>query len=137
MPYRALVVLLGAAPCQRRASKAKAVPAGPAAGTEAILWGTEGSGSAPLRWLPGTIRVAPFSSVKSVIIHMRLAAAIGASACLADEGSTAEPALRRASDGRGEGLPARCGLGIHHWSMWSGMVPEPGCWIWASTQEIR
>src|SRR6185437_14626899 len=117
MPYRDAWVQLAPAPCQSRASKAKAVPAGPIAATVGTGCGTAGSGCRPERWLPGTSRVAPFSSVKSVIIHMTLAQAIGAIGPVAGEGARDVPAPRRAAAGRPGGSPGSWGVGIHHWSI--------------------
>ncbi len=101
------------------------------------MWGTEGSGLRPLRWLPGTSRVAPLASVKSSTIHMTLAtmaAEIGPSAGL---GSVELPVPRlRSATGTG-GSAGLTGGGIHHWSVWSAMAVLPGSWIWASTQETR
>ena len=137
IPNRTASAVLGAAPCHSLPSNTNAVPAVPAAGTVGTLCGTEASGCLPERWLPGTMRVAPFCSVKSVIIHMALTVAAGAIRWPAGDGSRPVPLPRVMFEIFGLGSPGVIGGGIHHWSVCSGMVPAPGCWICASTQETR
>ncbi len=114
MPKRESSLVLGDAPCHSRASNTNAVPAGPVAGTVGILCGTDASGSCPLRWLFGTMRVAPFCSVKSVIIHMAFTATAGAMGRVAGDGLRHIPSARVMLDNFGLDSPGETGCGIHH-----------------------
>ena len=61
-------------PCHRRPSNTRALPARPVAATVSVRSGPPvRSCRSSRRWLPGTSRVAPFSSVKSDSIHATFA----------------------------------------------------------------
>lgn len=63
-------LVLGPVWCQSRPSNATIEPAGASSGTAPFM--SSGVGARPLRWLPGTTSVAPFSAVKSLSTHRTL-----------------------------------------------------------------
>src|SRR5690606_8304738 len=70
MPYRRRGVRFAPPPCHSDPCQTRTLPAGISAGTES--YGAPYSGAWSHRCDPGTTRVAPFASVKSVSAHIVL-----------------------------------------------------------------
>ena len=120
-------------PCHSRPSKNIAVPAGASIGTTSSSRYRPGFGCRPLRWLPGTTRVAPLSSWKSTSSHMLFRAAGGAIMAAL---SRTSPASARVIDPTGRpNRPLGTGGGIHHASVCSSMGAAPLPMMLAVLQE--
>ena len=70
MPTRRCAVVFAPPPCQRLPTHTSTLPRGISAGM--VAWSSGKPGASSHRCEPGTSRVAPFASLKSVIAHIVL-----------------------------------------------------------------